>query len=37
MLDGRIDLLLDAGTTPGGLESTVLDLTVESPLVLRPD
>src|SRR5262249_39602316 len=35
-LDGRIDLVLDAGPTPGGLESTVLDLTVDPPRVLRP-
>jgi L-threonylcarbamoyladenylate synthase len=35
-LDGQIDLLLDAGPTPGGLESTVLDLTVDPPQVLRP-
>lgn len=36
MLDGRIDLVLDAGSTPGGIESTVLDLTAEPPVVLRP-
>jgi L-threonylcarbamoyladenylate synthase len=35
-LEGRIDLLLDAGPTPGGLESTVLDLTVLPPRLLRP-
>jgi L-threonylcarbamoyladenylate synthase len=35
-LDGRIDLLLDAGPTPGGLESTVLDLTASPPRLLRP-
>ena len=33
--DGRIDLLLDAGPTPGGLPSTVVDVTVEPPRVLR--
>ena len=33
-LDGRIDLVLDAG--PCGLElSTVVDLTAETPVVLR--
>jgi L-threonylcarbamoyladenylate synthase len=32
----RIDLLLDAGPTAGGLESTVLDLTTEPPCLLRP-
>jgi L-threonylcarbamoyladenylate synthase len=35
-LDGRIDMVLDAGTTNIGLESTVLDLTVDPPQVLRP-
>ncbi len=35
-LDGRIDLLLDAGPTSGGLESTVLDLTTLPPHLLRP-
>jgi L-threonylcarbamoyladenylate synthase len=32
---GRIDLVLDAGPTPGGLPSTVLDVTVDPPRVLR--
>jgi L-threonylcarbamoyladenylate synthase len=35
-LDGRIDLILDAGPTPGGLESTVLDVTTKLPRLLRP-
>jgi L-threonylcarbamoyladenylate synthase len=35
-LDGRIDLVLDGGPTPIGVESTVLDLTGPSPVVLRP-
>jgi L-threonylcarbamoyladenylate synthase len=35
-LHGRIDLILDGGPTPIGVESTVLDLTVDPPLVLRP-
>jgi L-threonylcarbamoyladenylate synthase len=35
-LDGQIDLLLDAGPTSGGLESTVIDLTHASPRLLRP-
>jgi L-threonylcarbamoyladenylate synthase len=35
VFDGRIDLVLDAGPTPGGLPSTVLDVTVEPPRVLR--
>lgn len=35
-LDGRIDLLLDAGPTAIGMESTVLDLSGEVPVILRP-
>jgi L-threonylcarbamoyladenylate synthase len=35
-LGGRIDLILDGGPTPGGLESTVLDVTTLPPLLLRP-
>jgi L-threonylcarbamoyladenylate synthase len=35
-LDGRIDMLLDAGPTTVGVESTVLDLSSEVPTVLRP-
>jgi L-threonylcarbamoyladenylate synthase len=35
-LDGRIDLLLDGGPTPGGIESTVLDLSRCPPRLLRP-
>jgi L-threonylcarbamoyladenylate synthase len=35
-LDGRIDLLLDAGPTPGGIESTILDLRCMPPRLLRP-
>lgn len=35
-LDGRIDAVLDAGPTPIGIESTVLDLTTEPPTLLRP-
>lgn len=35
-LAGRIDLLLDAGPTSGGLESTVLDLSRPRPRLLRP-
>jgi L-threonylcarbamoyladenylate synthase len=31
-----IDLLLDAGPTTGGLESTVLDVTTDPPRLLRP-
>ncbi len=35
-LDGRIDMILDAGPVPGGIESTVLDVTADSPCLLRP-
>lgn len=35
-LDGHIDMLLDAGPTSGGIESTVLDLTGTPPRLLRP-
>jgi L-threonylcarbamoyladenylate synthase len=35
-LEGRIDLVLDGGSCPGGIESTVLDLTTSPPRLLRP-
>jgi L-threonylcarbamoyladenylate synthase len=35
-LGDRVDLILDAGAAPVGIESTVLDLTGERPLLLRP-
>lgn len=35
-LAGRVELILDSGPTHVGLESTVLDLTVDPPAVLRP-
>jgi L-threonylcarbamoyladenylate synthase len=35
-LDGRIDLILDSGPTTLGLESTVLDITADPPVILRP-
>jgi len=35
-LDGRIDLVVDGGATTVGVESTVLDLSREQPLILRP-
>jgi len=34
-LDGRIDLILDGGPAPGGIASTVLDMTGKKPKVLR--
>ena len=35
-LDGRIDLVIDAGATELGIESTVIDLTDAVPAILRP-
>ena len=35
-LDGRIDLVLDGGPTPVGVESTVLSLATPVPMILRP-
>ena len=35
-LAGRIDLIVDAGPTSVGVESTVLDLTSAIPMILRP-
>ena len=35
-LDGRIDMILDAGPTTVGLESTVVDLAHDPPMILRP-
>jgi len=35
-LAGKIDLILDAGPTKVGVESTVLDLTTDPPQILRP-
>lgn len=32
---GKIDLIIDGGTTPGGLPSTIVDLTLSQPRVLR--
>lgn len=34
-LDGEVDYILDAGPCPGGIESTVLDLTVDPPRIVR--
>jgi L-threonylcarbamoyladenylate synthase len=35
-LAGRIDCLIDAGETGIGVESTIIDLTVDPPALLRP-
>ena len=34
-LDGRIELVLDGGATPGGIPSTVVDCTLAEPSILR--
>jgi L-threonylcarbamoyladenylate synthase len=34
-LGGRIELILDGGPCPGGVPSTVLDLTTDPPTILR--
>lgn len=33
--DGKIPLILDGGRSQGGIESTVLDLTTDKPIILR--
>lgn len=35
-LDGRIAMVLDSGLVGIGIESTIIDLTEETPMVLRP-
>ena len=35
-LDGRVDMIIDGGEADIGLESTILDLTGEVPVILRP-
>jgi len=35
-LEGAIDIILDGGPTPVGVESTVVDLTDKTPTLLRP-
>lgn len=34
-LDGQVDLIIDGGRCPGGVESTVVDVTGDVPVVLR--
>ena len=34
-LDGLFDLLIDGGQTPGGVASTVVDVTTKTPKILR--
>jgi L-threonylcarbamoyladenylate synthase len=35
-LEGRVDMILDGGATNIGIESTVLDMTADPPVILRP-
>ena len=35
-LDGRVDMIIDGGSSMIGIESTVIDLSGEIPVVLRP-
>lgn len=35
-LDGRIDMIVDGGQVDIGVESTILDMTVTPPMILRP-
>lgn len=35
-LDGRVDMIIDGGEAQIGLESTIVDLTGETPVILRP-
>lgn len=35
-MDGRIDMIIDGGENEIGLESTIVDMTIDPPQVLRP-
>lgn len=35
-LSGKVDVIIDGGSTKVGVESTVLDITVTPPMILRP-
>ncbi len=35
-MDGRIDMIIDGGMVGMGLESTIVDVTAETPMILRP-
>lgn len=35
-LEGKIDMIIDGGNVDIGVESTILDMTVEPPMILRP-
>ena len=36
LFDGKVDAIVDAGPTPGGLPSTIVDVTAVPPRILRP-
>ena len=35
-MDGRVDMIIDGGMVGMGLESTIIDVTVNPPMILRP-
>lgn len=35
-MDGRVDMILDGGSVDIGVESTIVDMTVTPPMILRP-
>ena len=35
-LDGRVEMIIDGGASVIGLESTIVDMTVDPPMILRP-
>lgn len=35
-LNGKVDMIIDGGSVEIGLESTILDMTVDPPMILRP-
>jgi L-threonylcarbamoyladenylate synthase len=35
-LSGKVDMIIDGGSVDIGVESTILDMTVEPPMILRP-
>lgn len=35
-LNGKVDMIIDGGKVGIGLESTIIDMTVEPPIILRP-
>ncbi len=35
-LDGKVEMILDAGSVEIGVESSILDMTVDPPMILRP-